>query len=51
MLLAPISSYMEHGQIQSSPWITHRSNFADLNDAFPLWLKRDSGVIKAMISL
>jgi 2-desacetyl-2-hydroxyethyl bacteriochlorophyllide A dehydrogenase len=46
-----IISYMEHGQIQSSPWITHRSNFADLNDAFPLWLKRDSGVIKAMISL
>jgi threonine dehydrogenase-like Zn-dependent dehydrogenase len=40
---------MEGGKIQSELWITHRASFASLNEVFPRWMDRNSGVIKAMI--
>ncbi len=46
-----IIQYMENGQIQTEPWITHRANFENLGEAFPQWLNRNSGVIKAMIAV
>jgi 2-desacetyl-2-hydroxyethyl bacteriochlorophyllide A dehydrogenase len=46
-----IIHYMETGQIHLTPWITHRTTADALVDVFPSWLERDSGVIKAVISL
>ncbi len=46
-----IITYLEAGQIDLAPWITHRASFDTLIDAFPRWLDRDSGVIKAVVAL
>jgi 2-desacetyl-2-hydroxyethyl bacteriochlorophyllide A dehydrogenase len=46
-----IINYLETGQIHLTPWITHRTTADALIDVFPSWLERDSGVIKAVISL
>jgi 2-desacetyl-2-hydroxyethyl bacteriochlorophyllide A dehydrogenase len=46
-----IIGYLEAGQIRLDPWITHRATLDTLVDAFPSWLERDSGVIKAVIAL
>ena len=46
-----IIGYLEAGQLDLSPWITHRASFDSLIDAFPHWLERDSGVIKAVVAL
>ena len=43
-------SLMETGQIDTKPWITHRATSDDMIQTFPLWLKPESGVIKAMVS-
>ena len=37
--------------IDTRPWITHRVPFTDVAGEFPKYLKPESGVIKAMISL
>ncbi len=44
-------TYLEAGQIDLAPWITHRASFDTLIDVFPRWLDRDSGVIKAVVAL
>ncbi len=41
---------LEAGQIDLTPWITHRASSDTLLDAFPRWLERDSGVIKAVVA-
>jgi len=46
-----IIGYLEASQLDLSPWITHRASFDTLIDAFPGWLTRDSGVIKAVVAL
>jgi len=46
-----IIGYLEAGQLDLRPWITHRASFDTLIDAFPGWLDRDSGVIKAVVAL
>jgi len=46
-----IIGYLEAGQIDLTPWITHRASFDTLIHAFPGWLDRDSGVIKAVVAL
>ena len=46
-----IIGYLEAGQIDLTPWITHRASFDTLIHAFPGWLERDSGVIKAVVAL
>ncbi len=46
-----IITYLEAGQIDLTPWITHRASSNVLIDAFPGWLTRDSGVIKAVVAL
>ncbi len=46
-----IIGYLEAGQLDLSPWITHRASFDTLIHAFPGWLERDSGVIKAVVAL
>jgi 2-desacetyl-2-hydroxyethyl bacteriochlorophyllide A dehydrogenase len=40
---------MKAGHIDADAFISHRAPFDDAIDAFHTWLKRDSGVIKALI--
>lgn len=42
---------LEAGHINLTPWITHRTDFDSLITAFPDWLTRDAGVVKAMVDV
>lgn len=44
-----IITYLEAGQIDISPWITHRATTDTLIEEFTHWFDRDSGIIKAVI--
>ena len=46
-----IIAHIEAGRIDPRPWITHRSAFGDMIGEFPSWLKPETGVIKAMVSV
>jgi alcohol dehydrogenase len=42
---------IEDGQIETRPWITHRTNFARLAADFPAYTRPETGVIKAMVEV
>ncbi len=42
---------IEEGRIDTTPWITHRGAFDELEHEFPVWTRPETGVIKAMIEL
>jgi 2-desacetyl-2-hydroxyethyl bacteriochlorophyllide A dehydrogenase len=42
---------IEGGQIDTDPWITHRTNFAALAADFPAYTRPETGVIKAMVDV
>jgi alcohol dehydrogenase len=42
---------IETGQLDTRPWITHRAPFAEVIEAFPAWLKPETGVIKAVVEI
>lgn len=44
-----IIQYIENGQIDTRPWITHRANFDELIERFPSYTKMETGVIKALL--
>ncbi len=44
-----IIGLLESGQIDTTPWITHRSNFAGMIADFESWLHPKAGVVKAMV--
>lgn len=44
-----ILALMEAGQIDTTPWITHRADSADMIAHFPDWIKPEHGVIKAVV--
>jgi alcohol dehydrogenase len=46
-----IIQLIETGQIDTRPWITHEVGFEEMIGAFPSWLKPESGVIKAVVSV
>jgi alcohol dehydrogenase len=46
-----IVKLIEDGQIDTRPWITHQATFDDMIEVFPSWLKPESGVIKAVVSV
>jgi 2-desacetyl-2-hydroxyethyl bacteriochlorophyllide A dehydrogenase len=46
-----IISHIEARRIDTRPWITHRSAFTEMIGNFPSWLKPETGVIKAMVSV
>ena len=46
-----IIQLVESGQIDTRPWITHRASMDDMIGQFDGWLKPESGVIKAVVSL
>jgi alcohol dehydrogenase len=42
---------IEEGRIDTRPWISHQAAFDDMIDAFPQWLKPETGVIKAIVDV
>jgi 2-desacetyl-2-hydroxyethyl bacteriochlorophyllide A dehydrogenase len=42
---------IESGRINTTPWITHRAQFAEAVNQFPKWTRPETGVIKAMIEV
>jgi 2-desacetyl-2-hydroxyethyl bacteriochlorophyllide A dehydrogenase len=46
-----IIQLIEDGQIDTRPWITHHADFDNMIAEFPNWLKPETGVIKAVVSL
>jgi alcohol dehydrogenase len=46
-----IIGHIEAHRIDTRPWITHRSDFGEMIGQFPSWLKPETGVIKAMVSV
>lgn len=46
---ARIIQLIGDGKIDTRPWITHHASFEEVPDAFPGWLKPESGVIKAVV--
>jgi len=46
-----IIDLIETGQIDTRPWITHRSSFDSLIEDFPSYVKPETGVIKAMVAV
>jgi 2-desacetyl-2-hydroxyethyl bacteriochlorophyllide A dehydrogenase len=46
-----IIKLIETNQINTQPWITHRTNFEKLIADFPSFTKPETGVIKAMVEL
>lgn len=44
-----IITMMEAGQIDTTPWITHRASYADMIAHFPDWIKPEHGVIKVIV--
>lgn len=46
-----IIGLIERGQIDTRPWITHRSTFAELPANFPSFVLPETGVVKAMVEV
>lgn len=46
-----IIALIEEGRIDTVPWITHHAAFDTMIDAFPGWLKPETGVIKAVVEV
>ncbi len=46
-----IIAHIERGEIDTRPWITHRAKFEELPETMPLWMKPETGVIKAVVSV
>jgi 2-desacetyl-2-hydroxyethyl bacteriochlorophyllide A dehydrogenase len=46
-----IIALIESGRLDTSPWITHRAELADVPERFPGWLAPEAGVIKAVIEV
>lgn len=46
-----IIQLIEDGRIDTAPWITHQASFEDVIGVFPTWLKPETGVIKAVVSI
>ncbi len=42
---------IESGEVDTGPWITHRTGYAGFIEAFPTWLEPEAGVVKAMLDL
>lgn len=42
---------LERGNLDTTPWITHRAALSDVPDQFPHWLDPANGVVKAIIDM
>ncbi|MEY5026032.1 MAG: hypothetical protein RLZZ244_1560 [Verrucomicrobiota bacterium] len=48
---AKIIGLIEAGRIDTNPWMTHRAELAEVPGVFSDWMKPESGVLKAMVSV
>jgi alcohol dehydrogenase len=39
------------GKIDTAPWITHHATFDEVPNIFPSWVKPETGVIKAVVTI
>jgi alcohol dehydrogenase len=46
-----IIGLIENGTIDTGPWITHRTSFDDMIDAFDSYTRPETGVIKAIVEV
>ncbi len=46
-----IIGLIAEGRIDTRPWITHQAEFAEVPARFPDWIKPETGVIKAVVSV
>ena len=46
-----IIQLIEAGRIDTRPWITHQVGFAEVIEEFPKWIKPETGVIKAIVTM
>jgi 2-desacetyl-2-hydroxyethyl bacteriochlorophyllide A dehydrogenase len=46
-----IIQLMERGEINTTPWVTHRCELEGMIEQFPSWLEPETGVIKAMVEI
>lgn len=46
-----IIGLIEAGKIDTRPWITHHAAFENLPEVFPEWIKPETGVIKAIVTM
>ncbi|MEO8973782.1 MAG: zinc-binding alcohol dehydrogenase family protein [Ktedonobacteraceae bacterium] len=46
-----IITVIERGQMNLTPWITHRTTLETLSEVFPQWIDPHSGIIKGVISI
>lgn len=46
-----IIQLIEEGKIDTRPWITHQAKFTEMISEFPKWLKPETRVIKAMVTV
>jgi alcohol dehydrogenase len=46
-----IISLIETGQIDTRPWITHRTGFSELAGVFESYTRAETGVIKAIVEV
>ena len=46
-----IIGHIEEGQIDTRPWITHRTSFDALIANFPSYTRPETGVIKAIVEM
>lgn len=46
-----IITHIENGEIDTGNWITHRTDMAGMVEQFPTFLKPETGVIKAVVSV
>ncbi len=46
-----IIALIENGELDTRPWITHRTAFSDLIDVFDSYTRPETGVIKAIVEI
>jgi 2-desacetyl-2-hydroxyethyl bacteriochlorophyllide A dehydrogenase len=46
-----IIAWVESGQVDTTPWITHRATLREVPDEFATWVNPGAGVLKAMITI
>jgi alcohol dehydrogenase len=46
-----IIKLIEDGRIDTRPWITHHAGFNEVAEIFPSWIKPETGVIKAVVTV
>lgn len=46
-----IINLIETGQLNTAPWVTHRTGFEEVIQVFPSYILPETGVLKAMIAV